>query len=202
MTTAVTDLSEQKKVLERRAYCSENLRMISTDLSDESTPPAAQEEKGSNCEIGGLDLGDLVLTGQTLSSDGESAESSSGGRDGAKKRASDGGGGEGRGHGRRSGGRCVEREGLGVSFGGDIDKMPPAAQGRESKSHWKSFFWLPHDHWPLGTGLEQLFFFLRISGLVQLKTEDRPLGLSLELREWAGLNWAMRIILGFLRSLG
>lgn len=41
MTTAVTVLSAQKKVLERRAYCSENLRMTSTDLSLEASAPAA-----------------------------------------------------------------------------------------------------------------------------------------------------------------
>ncbi|BAT07040.1 Os09g0249750, partial [Oryza sativa Japonica Group] len=40
ITTAVTDFSEQKKVLERRAYCSENLRIISSDLSDASAPAA------------------------------------------------------------------------------------------------------------------------------------------------------------------
>jgi hypothetical protein len=43
MTTAVTDLSEQKKVLERRAYCSENFLIISTDLS--ASPPAGPAKK-------------------------------------------------------------------------------------------------------------------------------------------------------------
>jgi len=48
MTTAVTVLSAQKKVFERREYCSENLRMTSTDLSDlslEASAPAAAHNR-------------------------------------------------------------------------------------------------------------------------------------------------------------
>jgi hypothetical protein len=65
MTTAVTDLSEQKKVLERRAYCSENFLIISTDLS--ASPPAARPRKiafsvrlGRGKKMIQIGIGDLV----------------------------------------------------------------------------------------------------------------------------------------------
>jgi len=111
MTTAVTVLSAQKKVLERRAYCSENLRMTSTDLSDlslEASAPAAAHNRYHISQFipiavrGGQKLESSTNLGdrreRTLSSDGASAGASSGHR---RRRRADGeppapnGGGDG-----------------------------------------------------------------------------------------------------------
>lgn len=114
MTTAVTDLSEQKKVLERRAYCSENLHIISTDFcSDESTAPpspaAAKHGKNRFFQIQmvwfGIGIGIWIWIwiwgvwlreeSVTLGSDGTSASVPSAPGDGRRAERGPDGGGDG-----------------------------------------------------------------------------------------------------------
>jgi hypothetical protein len=100
ITTAVTVLSAQKYVLVRRAYCSENLRIISTDLPPGSAAaPAAHHHQIPFIPFRFFFHFSVSGRGSTLSSDGASAGGPAGRRrrrraDGERP-APDGGGGDG-----------------------------------------------------------------------------------------------------------
>jgi hypothetical protein len=142
MTTAVTDLSEQKKVLERRAYCSENFLIISTDLS--ASPPAARPRKiAFSVRLGrgeeddsDWDWGFGSFTVRTLSPNDASPPAAPG--DGRRaERAAGGGGGDG--HHRRSGSGLWPWGGRGGKKEGERDKRRAGWTHRHRPA-------LPHTH--------------------------------------------------------